>query len=192
MQVPENAADRDLLAAAGDIMAASAQKFKLTYLSCKRDMSTLLAQSAVQVKHLLAVSSMKHCSRPLDLISSLNMQPGVASVYCTIVQQTQRGVEFYLKRFPELSGMTFGEARRMFDTAVLCGYIRNPAGAEGPQLFVNPDDSDVLEDTDRVIALAQTGAGRFFAFMPFNSSRPWMGAQEPDVNAKPWTAIYGQ
>ena len=84
------------------------------------------------------------------------MQPGVASVYCTIVQQTQRGVEFYLKRFPEFSGRTFGEARRAFDDAVLCGYVReNPAGQ--PDMHVNCRDSDVLEDGDRVIALSQTG-----------------------------------
>ena len=49
MQVPENAEDRGLIAYARDIMAASAQRFKLTYLSCKRDMSTLLALSAIQV-----------------------------------------------------------------------------------------------------------------------------------------------
>ena len=53
MQVPENADDKDLITAARDIMMASAQKFKLTYLSCKRDMSTLLALSAIQVKLLL-------------------------------------------------------------------------------------------------------------------------------------------
>ena len=49
LQVPENADDKDLITAARDIMMASAQKFKLTYLSCKRDMSTLLALSAIQV-----------------------------------------------------------------------------------------------------------------------------------------------
>ena len=86
------------------------------------------------------------------------MQPGVASVYCTIVQQTQRGVEFYLKRFPEFSGRTFGEARRAFNDAVLCGYVREtPAGQ--PDMHVNCPDSDVLQDGDRVIALSQTGGG---------------------------------
>lgn len=50
VQVPENADDKDLISAARDIMQASAQKFKLTYLSCKKDMSTLLSLSAIQVK----------------------------------------------------------------------------------------------------------------------------------------------
>ena len=50
--MPENAEDKDLITAARDIMMASAQRFKLTYLSCKRDMSTLLALSAIQVPQL--------------------------------------------------------------------------------------------------------------------------------------------
>ena len=29
-------------------------------------------------------------------------QPGVASVYCSIVQQTRTGAEFYIETFPEL------------------------------------------------------------------------------------------
>ncbi len=31
------------------------------------------------------------------------VQPGVASVYCAIVQQTRDGCEFYIKDFPELA-----------------------------------------------------------------------------------------
>ena len=84
------------------------------------------------------------------------LQPGVASVYCTIVQQTERGVEFYLKEFPELVGMTFQEARRAFDDAVLCGYMRNGGGGQ-PDLYVNCKDLDVIEEGDRVIALSETG-----------------------------------
>ena len=84
------------------------------------------------------------------------MQPGVASVYCTIVQQTQNGVEFYLKNFPQLAGKTFKEARRLFDDAVLIGYTRNDENGQ-PEMRVNCDDSDVLEEKDRVIALCQTG-----------------------------------
>lgn len=49
LQIPETAEDRELISSARNIMLASAQKFKLTYLSCKRDMSTLLALSAIQV-----------------------------------------------------------------------------------------------------------------------------------------------
>ena len=84
------------------------------------------------------------------------MQPGVASVYCTIVQQTKEGVEFYLKNFPGLEGKTFQEARRLFDDAVLCGYIRRREGGES-QLNINCSDSDVLQESDRMIALSQDG-----------------------------------
>ena len=80
----------------------------------------------------------------------------MASVYCTIVQQTTEGVEFYLKKFPELEGKSFQEARRLFDDAVLCGYIRQGEGGES-QLHINCQDSDVLQEGDRVIALSQDG-----------------------------------
>ena len=102
----------------------------------------------------------------LPLTNSLFcIQPGVASVYCTIVQQTKDGVEFYLKRFPELEGKTFQEARRRFDDAVLCGYVRQ--GEDGKtQLHINCEDTDVLQERDRVIALSQDG-GPFLYQCPF-------------------------
>ena len=84
------------------------------------------------------------------------VQPGVASVYCTIVQQTQNGVEFYLKGFPQLAGKTFQEVRRLFDDAVLVGYSRDDEKGQ-PELHINPEESDVLQEDDRVIALSQTG-----------------------------------
>lgn len=73
-------------------------------------------------------------------------------MYCSIVQQTRSGVEFYMKGFPELEGMHYRAARRAFDSAVICGY----QDATG-QLHVNPDEDAVLQAGDRVIALAQTG-----------------------------------
>lgn len=30
------------------------------------------------------------------------VQPGVASVYCSLVQQTKGGAELYIRRFPEV------------------------------------------------------------------------------------------
>ena len=50
----------------------------------------------------------------------LCVQPGVASVYCAIVQQTTDGCEFYIKNFPTLYGSSYGDARRRFNGAVLC------------------------------------------------------------------------
>ena len=42
---------------------------------------------------------------------SVSLQPGVASVYCSIVQQTRNGVELYVREFSELVGMSFREIR---------------------------------------------------------------------------------
>ena len=39
------------------------------------------------------------------------LQPGVASVYCSIVQQTSKSVEFFFKHFSMLEGKTYSEAR---------------------------------------------------------------------------------
>ena len=49
MQIPDLGRDQEIVNAAKNIMFNSAQKFKLTELSGRRDMSLLLAQSAVQV-----------------------------------------------------------------------------------------------------------------------------------------------
>lgn len=38
-----------------------------------------------------------------------HVQPGVASVYCSIVQQTRNGVECYVRDFPQLQGLPFRE-----------------------------------------------------------------------------------
>ncbi|KAK9815434.1 hypothetical protein WJX72_003650 [[Myrmecia] bisecta] len=127
VQEPEDEKNKSIVQAARNIMQASAQKLRLTDLSGRRDMSVLLAHSAVA--------------------------PGVASVYCTIVQQSRNGVEFYIKDFPELSGLTYGAARRCFDRAIICGYIATDTGA----LCINPPDSDMMHAADRFVALAATG-----------------------------------
>lgn len=49
LQVPASDRDQEILNAAKSIMFSSAQKLQLTELSGRRDMSLLLAQSAVQV-----------------------------------------------------------------------------------------------------------------------------------------------
>ena len=83
------------------------------------------------------------------------MQPGVASVYCSIVQQTRKGVEFYIKGFKELEGLNYRAVRRSFDRAVICGVLKKDG-----DLTVNPDDDDLFEEGDRLVALANTGGHR--------------------------------
>ncbi|EIE27753.1 hypothetical protein COCSUDRAFT_55736 [Coccomyxa subellipsoidea C-169] len=134
LAAPEAGTEAELFSAMQGIMEASAQSLRLTRLSGRRDMSTLLAQSA--------------------------FSPGVASVYCSIVQQTRTGVECYVRSFPELQGMTFTEVRRRFDAAVVIGFM-----AKGGVLHINPPEDEPLEEGFRVIALAPNGF-----FQPAKSS----------------------
>ena len=80
------------------------------------------------------------------------VQPGVASVYCSIVQQTRTGAEFYIQPFPELVGQSYQEIRRSFSRAVACGFQR-----ADKSLAINPPDDAVLQEGDSVIGLAQSG-----------------------------------
>jgi len=73
------------------------------------------------------------------------LQPGVASVYCSIVQQTHNGVELYERQFNEMIGMTFGEIRRRFDTAVIVGFM-----AKAGELNINPADDEKMPEGARL------------------------------------------
>ena len=54
------------------------------------------------------------------VMETVPLQPGVASVYCSIVQQTRNGVELYVREFSELVGMTFREIRYACSGHLLC------------------------------------------------------------------------
>lgn len=60
MQAPETGTEAELFTAVQGIMEASAQSLRLTRLSGRRDMSTLLAQSAFSV--MLACTGRYHIS----------------------------------------------------------------------------------------------------------------------------------
>ena len=77
----------------------------------------------------------------------------MASVYCTIVQQTHNGVELYVRQFPDMVGLTFGDIRRRFDTAIVVGFMCK-AGA----LKMNPSDEEEMPEGARLVALADDGA----------------------------------
>ena len=99
-----------ILTAARSAFEAGAQRVRQTHLSGRRDMSLLLAQSAVQ--------------------------PGVASVYCAVVQQTTEGCEFYIKDFPQLYGAPYVEARRRFNNATLCATSSPAAHLPSPYMWL--------------------------------------------------------
>ncbi|KAL0047458.1 hypothetical protein WJX82_003858 [Trebouxia sp. C0006] len=127
VQVPSQERDKEIVNAAKNIMFSSAQKLQLTELSGRRDMSLLLAQSAVQ--------------------------PGVASVYCSIVQQTSKSVEFFFKHFSMLEGKTYSEARRMFEMAVAVGVYHKSDNS----ININPDEKTVFQPGDQIVVLSNTG-----------------------------------
>lgn len=64
-QSPQHASDKAIWASAKLLMENSAQKLNLTDVSTARDMSMLLAQSAVQVRPATA----SHCLLPHSLTS---------------------------------------------------------------------------------------------------------------------------
>lgn len=81
----------------------------------------------------------------------------MASVYCSIVQQAEGTSAFYLKSFKELEGLSFGQARRAFNGVVICGFTR--ADDHGrPRTILSPNDRDILQEGDQMIALAKSGA----------------------------------
>lgn len=152
VQVPSQARDQEIVNAAKNIMFSSAQKLQLTELSGRRDMSLLLAQSAVQ--------------------------PGVASVYCSIVQQTAKGVEFFFKHFAILEGKTYSEARRMFETAVAVGVYHKSEG----KLNINPDEDTIFQPGDQIVVLASSGK-----FVPVEQApdEPAKGFYKGEVDRAP-------
>ena len=77
----------------------------------------------------------------------------MASVYCSIVQQTHNGVELYVREFKDMIGRTFGAIRRRFDTAIIVGFM-----AKSGDLRINPADDEELQEGSRLVALAEDGA----------------------------------
>jgi hypothetical protein len=76
-------------------------------------------------------------------------QPGLARVYNAMLGF--EGDEFYLEAWPQLVGKTFGEARRCFDTAIVCGIRQASTG----RILLSPEDALVIEDGDEFLALAE-------------------------------------
>ncbi len=62
-QAPESGPEASLFRAVRDIMEESAQSLRLTRLSGKRDMSTLLSQSAFSVRIFACSLLLLKCSR---------------------------------------------------------------------------------------------------------------------------------
>lgn len=82
-----------------------------------------------------------------------SVQPGVASVQCAILQKAPGSVSFNLCKFNQLAGLEYGEIRRRFSGAVICGIVRSESFVP----LLNPAPDEKLEENDRIIALAPEG-----------------------------------
>ncbi|KAL3158654.1 hypothetical protein ABBQ32_011397 [Trebouxia sp. C0010 RCD-2024] len=86
------------------------------------------------------------------LVAQSALQPGVASVHASVLQKAPNGVAFYIRNFPQLAGMTYGDARRRFSTSILCGWVSEKDSL--PHL--NPGDDYKFQENDKLIFLANT------------------------------------
>ncbi|CAO2195393.1 unnamed protein product [Urochloa humidicola] len=78
------------------------------------------------------------------------LQPGLAQIWEDILGF--ENAEFYIKRWPELDGMRFGDVLISFPDAVPCGVkVASKAG----KILMNPDDEYVLRDGDEVLVIAE-------------------------------------
>ncbi|XP_040380824.1 probable ion channel POLLUX isoform X2 [Oryza brachyantha] len=78
------------------------------------------------------------------------LQPGLAQIWEDILGF--ENAEFYIKRWPELDGMRFGDVLISFPDAVPCGVkIASKAG----KILMNPDDNYVLQEGDEVLVIAE-------------------------------------
>ncbi|XP_041010786.1 ion channel DMI1 isoform X1 [Juglans microcarpa x Juglans regia] len=78
------------------------------------------------------------------------LQPGLAQVWEDILGF--ENAEFYIKRWPQLDGLHFGDALISFPDAIPCGI---KVAAEGGKIILNPDDSYVLKEGDEVLVIAE-------------------------------------
>jgi hypothetical protein len=100
-------------------------------------------------------------------------QPGLAQVWGDLLGF--EGNEFYIKRWPELTGLTFGECLYRFNDAVPLGVLQmtpphlknnqnglllldhssNGGASRSETMMINPPDSLVLREGDALCVLAE-------------------------------------
>ncbi|KAG2704458.1 hypothetical protein I3760_05G005100 [Carya illinoinensis] len=78
------------------------------------------------------------------------LQPGLAQIWEDILGF--ENAEFYIKRWPQLDGLRFGDALISFPDAIPCGI---KMAADGGKIILNPDDSYVLKEGDEVLVIAE-------------------------------------
>ncbi|XP_015870051.3 ion channel CASTOR isoform X1 [Ziziphus jujuba] len=77
-------------------------------------------------------------------------QPGLAQIWEDILGF--ENCEFYIKRWPQLDGMSFEDVLISFPDAIPCGV---KVASLGGKIILNPDDSYVLQEGDEVLVIAE-------------------------------------
>ncbi|KAF7024821.1 hypothetical protein CFC21_037106 [Triticum aestivum] len=78
------------------------------------------------------------------------LQPGLAQIWEDILGF--ENAEFYIKRWPELDGMRFGDVLISFPDAVPCGV---KLASRFGSILMNPDDDYVLREGDEILVIAE-------------------------------------
>ncbi|KAF8404200.1 hypothetical protein HHK36_009083 [Tetracentron sinense] len=78
------------------------------------------------------------------------LQPGLAQIWEDILGF--ENAEFYIKRWPQLDGLRFGDILISFPDAIPCGV---KAAANGGKIILNPDDDYVLKEGDEILVIAE-------------------------------------
>ncbi|KAG0625220.1 hypothetical protein M758_2G037400 [Ceratodon purpureus] len=94
----------------------------------------------------LKVSPVQNLSSKLFV--QCTRQAGLVDVYQQLLDHGKTVIN--LRNYPSLAGLSYGEVRRGFPEAVVCGLI--PAGG-GPDF--HPKDTRLLESTDQLLILAR-------------------------------------
>ena len=65
------------------------------------------------------------------------------------------GCEFYIKEWPELTGLTYGEAMYRFEDAIFVGVIQRGIGEDGAVTLLNPSNDLIINDGDGIVVIAE-------------------------------------
>lgn len=88
-----------------------------------------------------------------QLMAQVIRHPGLSDVFNELLSHTD-GCEVYVRTAPELAGRTLAEVRPLYSQAVVLGICRPRERGFEPML--NPPESTILEERDRVVCLANT------------------------------------
>ncbi|CAM8936823.1 unnamed protein product [Rhodiola kirilowii] len=78
------------------------------------------------------------------------LQPGLAQIWEDILGF--ENAEFYVKRWPQLDGMRFGDVLISFPDAIPCGV---KVASDGGKIIMNPDDNYILKENDEILVIAE-------------------------------------